>query len=106
MIDIKLLFKILGLWILAIACLSVMDTIIFHPANSIFNCPYFDYPIKYTGQFGDAWHLFKLFGLTLFFSAVLVGRKMKVMVIIFYVIIFMCFTALVHWALFHNLLIK
>ena len=102
----KSFLHILGLWILGIACLSVMDTIIFHPANHIFNLPYFDYPIVFKGQFGDAWHLFKLIGLTLFFSAALVGRKLNIMEIAFYVITFMSFTALVHWALFHNLLIK
>ena len=106
----KTFFQILGLWLFAIACLSVMDTIIFHQSNMIFQGDYFSYPFIYKGFMGDAWHTAKLFCLYAMFGSVLIAwnseKKMTIAQALFYMFVFACLTALTHWVMFHNLLIK
>ena len=106
----KTFFQVIALWLVAIVCLSVMDTIIFHQENMIFLGEYFLYPETYKGLFGDAWHMAKLFMLLSMFSCVMVAwsneKKLSVMQIIFYLVIFGGLTGLIHWVMFHNLLIK
>ena len=106
----KTFWQVLGLWLFAIALLSVMDTIIYHQDNMIFTGAFFEYPTVYKGLLGDAWHTAKLAALSAMFAAVLLAwtseKRMTLPQALWYIFIFSCLTALTQWVMFHNLLIK
>lgn len=106
---------VLGAWCLYVVCNDIMDTVIFHQSNMIFQGGWFDYPIIYKGLFGDAWHTAKLVGqgiMVLTFAYLISTRTNNMSLtstrikFIWYSFVLACASALVHYIFFHNLFIK